>query len=405
MKNYNAPYDPVSQKNHLKPAIWLYVGALLVLAVILLSFGGVKLPADDVLPAGPAPAQVSPAVQDEQPADEQPADEQPGDNDFTRYAYSLLNDEEKELYTVISEAVGEMGSLEHYEYTGEMDALEKVITSVFADYPEYFWFVGGYSSSYTTAADGVTKDLSMWFDYMLTEQERQESEEEIYKKCKAVADSLSGLPDYEKSKGVYEYLAENVVYDLEYKKGDSLYFAMTAGRGVCGGYARAAQYIFNLMGMDCVFIFNDVHSWNAVKLDGEYYYFDATWGDDDEYNMINYAYLNIDDELLNGMEDHYLMEDLIDWPACSAEADNYFVREDLLVTSFDKDRLGELVRRAYDEGEINISFADSDIYKQSTEWIFDEDGMEEILANLGSYTYVPWLDEKVNTLVLKFIEA
>lgn len=101
-------------------------------------------------------------------------------------------------------------------------------------------------------------------------------------KAKQIAGSNNYGSDYDKIKRVYKWICDNVEYDYFYEDG-SIYDALIGGKSVCSGYAGAFQVIMDAMGIECYInegkAAGEDHAWNIVKLDGKYYFVDATWGD------------------------------------------------------------------------------------------------------------------------------
>lgn len=95
--------------------------------------------------------------------------------------------------------------------------------------------------------------------------------------------------DYQKIYEIYHWIQDNTEYDLEvykrYMDGEivdrrdasqsagSVFFD---GRAVCAGYADAFYYLANLAGVDCIWVHGGDHGWNAVKLNGSWYFIDVT---------------------------------------------------------------------------------------------------------------------------------
>lgn len=58
---------------------------------------------------------------------------------------------------------------------------------------------------------------------------------------------------------------------------------------MCAGYARSVQYFLERLGIPCIYVEGSTkgstegHAWNIVLLDGQYYYVDATNGDQPEF--------------------------------------------------------------------------------------------------------------------------
>ena len=95
---------------------------------------------------------------------------------------------------------------------------------------------------------------------------------------------LDGATDYEKIRAIYRYICSNVVYDYEHYENDreyllqySAYAAAIHHTAVCSGIADLFYYLANTAGVETHIVTNADHAWNFVRLDGKYYYIDATW--------------------------------------------------------------------------------------------------------------------------------
>ena len=99
--------------------------------------------------------------------------------------------------------------------------------------------------------------------------------------------NVSSKSDYEKLKAIYDYMTSNIKYDYEnlnddsYKLKHTAYAALIDKTAVCQGYAVLFYRLALECGVDARVITgksnNENHGWNIVKLDGKYYYVDATW--------------------------------------------------------------------------------------------------------------------------------
>lgn len=87
---------------------------------------------------------------------------------------------------------------------------------------------------------------------------------------------------FDKIERAYHWICDNMEYDDTLTRG-SAYDALILGDTVCTGYASAFQLIMEQMGIESYLVQGDIdgegHEWNAVKLDDEYYFVDATFGD------------------------------------------------------------------------------------------------------------------------------
>ncbi len=108
----------------------------------------------------------------------------------------------------------------------------------------------------------------------------------------AVADlkgklSLSSKNDYQKIKAIYDYMCKNIAYDWEHINDPSYtlqytpYAALINKKTVCQGYATLFYRLALECGIDARVIaghsLGELHAWNIVKLNGQYYYLDSTW--------------------------------------------------------------------------------------------------------------------------------
>ena len=112
-----------------------------------------------------------------------------------------------------------------------------------------------------------------------------QDEEIVTQKVQDILSSiiLPGMSDYEKVAAIYDYVCSNISYDYtspdtyEYKY--TTYAALIDHSSVCQGYASSLYRLINEAGISCHIISSQYelnHSWNAVCIDGLYYYMDAT---------------------------------------------------------------------------------------------------------------------------------
>lgn len=116
-----------------------------------------------------------------------------------------------------------------------------------------------------------------------------EQEEELNAAVERLLNQLNlrGKSDYEKIKGIYDYICQNVTYDDANLRNDyytlkfTAYAALMNKTAVCQGYAVLLYRLALTLGIDCRFIGGTgnggPHGWNIVKLGDLYYNADATW--------------------------------------------------------------------------------------------------------------------------------
>ena len=96
-----------------------------------------------------------------------------------------------------------------------------------------------------------------------------------------------GMIETEKIRTVHNWIVCNTTYnDNYYDRGDSFNHVsnlLNNKTGVCQGYSVTFYIFMKQMGIPCTLVMGKTdkvsHAWNAVKLDGNWYYIDVTWDD------------------------------------------------------------------------------------------------------------------------------
>ena len=108
--------------------------------------------------------------------------------------------------------------------------------------------------------------------------------------------------EYEKALWLHDWLLEQLEYDnsLKWSSAES---ALTRGLGTCQSYESAYSKLLSAIGIENSEVRDtyDGHTWNAVKLDGEWYQVDCTWDDSNEnwYDFDQrHLYFGLTDELM-----------------------------------------------------------------------------------------------------------
>ena len=108
--------------------------------------------------------------------------------------------------------------------------------------------------------------------------------------------------DYQKALWLHDWLLNQLNYDNSLKW-SSTESALTRGLGTCQAYERAYAQLLSAASIENTETRDkyDGHTWNAMKLDGEWYQVDCTW-DDSNDNWYNFdqrrLYFGLTDELM-----------------------------------------------------------------------------------------------------------
>ena len=92
---------------------------------------------------------------------------------------------------------------------------------------------------------------------------------------------------------------------------------------------------------------------------------------------------------------------VFDLPACTADADNYFIREDLYMAEWDPARFVEIAGRFIPEGEytFSIKFPDRAVFEEACDALFGGNRVWQFLdgipgaGNLNAVSYSPPPDQ------------
>ena len=135
---------------------------------------------------------------------------------------------------------------------------------------------------YAKQQDGSYKlNLQIYMEYCLDREQEKALAAEVDDILSGL--HLSGKSDYEKVRAIYNYICSNVRYDDDHVDDESYLLQYTAyaaavdHTAVCSGIADLFYYLANEAGVETHIKTNSNHAWNFVKLDGRYYYLDATW--------------------------------------------------------------------------------------------------------------------------------
>ena len=271
------------------------------------------------------------------------------------------------------------------------------INAFYADYPELFWarptyyyykanpnLCAGIAFEYNSHYKNLNKELPLFLE--------------------TANNILAGMPngsDYEKELYLHDVLVNKVTYTSSKLEEQNGYTTLVEGKGVCAGYAFALQYLLMRAGIQSYYVVGfagENHAWNLAKIDGEWYYVDATWddplynGSDDPYSPY-YSYFNITTNKLK--EDHTPSGTPYNVPLenCTATAANYYtVNSHLIVSTEDASlpgKVANLLRR--NNGIIRLYVTDDDT--DNTVWQWYQDNNSNIASAMeayGQYQYGYW---------------
>jgi len=165
--------------------------------------------------------------------------------------------------------------------TASATEIRHAIRWIMRDNPDIFWFAHQYH--YDEA------NSTIHFQYTFSPERVktiQQSINDVIENDFCI-EYVKNLSQKEQVAYVYKWLVIYCTYNTNSAYNQSIYSVFVRRNSVCTGYAKAAQYLFNLLGIESRLVFGRLHNdkddgrhcWNLVKVSNEYYHFDTCFGD------------------------------------------------------------------------------------------------------------------------------
>lgn len=179
-------------------------------------------------------------------------------------------------------------------YKVSLADMKVLYSSIINDHPDLFYVSSSISFRYSEITGYVS---SITPQYAMTSSEISDAKIVFNNGVnKALALIDSSMNDVQKALVLHDYLCTIARYPNSASSGQydnelyhSAYAIFKDGDTVCAGYALAYSYLLQMVGVPCVYVSSDFmsHAWNAVQLDGEWYYVDLTYDDIGYYGDYN----------------------------------------------------------------------------------------------------------------------
>ncbi len=349
-----------------------------------------------------------------------PADgkaKKPGKLDKLKTGAELIPYEEEEkknpkirLYNEIARHIADFSDEAIDCYGMKLADVRRIYYFVLYDYPEFFWVE---NFSYNYSGDKVNY-MKLGFrclgaDGKVDVARVQKHRKELRAHVKFFTKGITRKTDpYEAMLTIYRRLILNLDYDgvgLDSGAGQnvreedtlrSLHSALVDHKVVCVGYAVAAQYLLQSVGICCGQVVSKTHAWNVVKLGKYCYYLDVTWGDpsntktgDADQNVVGYGYFcvtakeNLLGEDKNTREpDPEIFGDLEEFRATKHE---YCRFHGGYLSSYNEEQIAKVFAKAVSERPFEkaapcavFRCADKNVYDMVLRYLWQEGGIHTV---------------------------
>ena len=186
------------------------------------------------------------------------------------------------LYHDIYAAIcGHISDLKLNQSTASATEIRYAIRWVMRDSPDIFWFAHQYQF------DEASSTIHLQYTFSPERVKTiQLSINDVIENDFCI-DYVKKLTQQEQVAYVYKWLVTYCTYNANSAYNQSIYSVFVRRNSVCTGYAKATQYLLNLLGIESRLVFGRLHNdkedgrhcWNLIKVDNEYYHFDACFGD------------------------------------------------------------------------------------------------------------------------------
>lgn len=311
--------------------------------------------------------------------------QQTDEDQYQEYYFKLLSEDEQRIYRQMLNGIRERQN-EFYLTSADEDVISKVYHALLKDHPELFW-VHNREEVYTTSYKG-TDYCRFSPGYTYTEQEISEIMTEMQNAVNEVnAEITQNASDYDKVKMIYTYLIDHTEYEAS-DDDQNIAGVFWKKKAVCAGYARAVQYLLEQLGIPCIYVegsardSDEGHAWNIVKINEQYYYVDATNGDQpsfleggavqlQEHKTVIYDYLC---PFPQEYEQVYTASDEFPVPECTAADLNFYVLNQACFDTYDEQQIYDFCCMRLDNGAavVRFKFTSQDAFDSAyRQWIQD----------------------------------
>ena len=305
-----------------------------------------------------------------------------------KHYYANLTDIEKKAYDKILSEVYEMPE---EIVIPDIDAsqLDNVFTALLLDNPDLF-FVG---RNATLRTYFLVTTCSL--DYIIEKEDYASYKAEIDKACDEIIASLTNPEDeWQSELEIHDYIIKNCEY--LHTKGNlicsSVYGSLVNRKAACEGYSKAAKILFDRLGIESALVSGvsydesgeiGAHMWNAVNINGDYYYLDLTWDDpvsSDGENVNLYTYFNVTQDVIKENYSDFSLEF-----SCTETKENYYVKTGRFFETYSSlihEKMAALIAREIDKGsaEIEIRFGSEKELEKAAEALIENGGIYSVLS-------------------------
>ena len=322
------------------------------------------------------------------------------------YYFKQLTEEEQRVYRELLKGI-RAREKEFYLTISDDDSIDRSYHAVLKDHPEIFWVHNREKIYKTTYSDSDYCVFTPGYTYTDSEiDEIQTAMEQSFQEVRALIPEDAG--DYEKVRIVYTYVIDHTQYQTG-EDDQSIAGVFWKKSAVCAGYAGAVQYLLERLDIPCIYVDGSTkgstegHAWDIVKIGQEYYYVDATNGDQpdflngdaaqlEEHKTIIYDYLCPFPE---EYEKTYTPSEELTVPACTAKDLDFYVLNQGYFEDYSWQEIYDYCKMRLDNGAavVRFKFGSQEAFSEACQELLDDGVVQNVaqyymkLHGLGQVEY------------------
>ena len=322
------------------------------------------------------------------------------------YYFKQLTEEEQRVYRELLKGI-RAREKEFYLTISDDDSIDRSYHAVLKDHPEIFWVHNREKIYKTTYSDSDYCVFTPGYTYADSEiDEIQTAMEQSFQEVRALIPEDAG--DYEKVRIVYTYVIDHTQYQTG-EDDQSIAGVFWKKSAVCAGYAGAVQYLLERLDIPCIYVDGSTkgstegHAWDIVKIGQEYYYVDATNGDQpdflngdaaqlEEHKTIIYDYLCPFPE---EYERTYTPSEELTVPACTAKDLDFYVLNQGYFEDYSWQDIYDYCKMRMDNGAavVRFKFGSQESFSEACQELLDDGVVQNVaqyymkLHGLGQVEY------------------
>lgn len=351
-----------------------------------------------------------------------------------RWEYQRLTSEEKRYYGQLYTAVTDTMAIETTVSPTDGDSIPgirvvlpgaslsnqdivRLYEAFYNDNPQFIYLDRTYSLEGHRNLDGSTHYNTLILQYTMDAEQRLYSTNELRNAVDtAVMDCPNGEDQYAIEKYLHDYLTARCTYDLVAAESDiadapnayTAYGALVEGKAVCEGYAKAMQLLLQTASIPVTLVTgtvketNEPHMWNLVSINENTYHLDATWNDTNDQAL--HTFFNLTTDMVNIS---YTIDHTATLPLCTAITDNFFVRENTVIDTYERQIIAQKIADRIQAGDttIQLRFLDGK-YENGVLFLKNKKLMTSMVnthlsnSGLSMWEYSLWADSDQQVLTL-----